>query len=168
MLPLLIVGPRGVIVQASPAADVLLGSTVGRSCDRALQAGDAQGRALCNPGCATAMTRDVVAGRDESEVRIRGRACRLVCTPMGSSTVIAILPTELTKPDRKCAPIGPLTAREEEVLALVAEGMTSRCIAEQLGIRPATVRTHVEHAREKLGAHTRAEAVARSIALRRA
>ena len=54
-----------------------------------------------------------------------------------------------------------LTPREREVLDLVAQGLTTPRIANELGIRPSTVRTHVEHAREKLGARTRAEAVAR-------
>jgi DNA-binding CsgD family transcriptional regulator len=58
-----------------------------------------------------------------------------------------------------------LTPRERRVLVLVAGGKTSRDIAEELGIRPRTVRTHVEHVLRKLGVHTRAEAVARAFEL---
>lgn len=59
---------------------------------------------------------------------------------------------------------GKLTRREQESLRLVARGMTTTVAAEQLGISPETVRTHVRNAMNKLGARTRAQAIA--VALR--
>ncbi len=53
-----------------------------------------------------------------------------------------------------------LTRRELEVLRLLAEGHRQPQIAERLVISPRTVSTHIEHILEKLGAHSRAEAVA--------
>jgi DNA-binding CsgD family transcriptional regulator len=53
-----------------------------------------------------------------------------------------------------------LTARELEVLAVVREGRTNGEAAAQLFVSESTVRKHLEHASAKLGAHTRAEAVA--------
>jgi RNA polymerase sigma factor (sigma-70 family) len=47
-----------------------------------------------------------------------------------------------------------LTAREVEVLVLVAQGMTNREIAEQLGISPRTVETHRERVMAKLRIRT--------------
>src|SRR3954471_6240197 len=55
---------------------------------------------------------------------------------------------------------GQLTRREQESLRLVAMGMTTIAAAEQLGISPETVRTHVRNAMNKLGARTRAQAIA--------
>ncbi|MDT4940167.1 MAG: LuxR family transcriptional regulator, regulator of acetate metabolism [Pseudonocardiales bacterium] len=55
---------------------------------------------------------------------------------------------------------GQLTRREQESLRLVAAGMTTIAAAEQLGISPETVRTHVRNAMNKLGARTRAQAIA--------
>ncbi len=55
---------------------------------------------------------------------------------------------------------GPLTPREHDVLSLVADGLTSRRIAERLGVSPATVESHVRAAMQKLGTRTRAEAAA--------
>jgi DNA-binding NarL/FixJ family response regulator len=52
-----------------------------------------------------------------------------------------------------------LSPREREVFQLVAEGHTNREIAEQLGIRPATVETHRAHLMEKLDLHSTAELV---------
>jgi DNA-binding NarL/FixJ family response regulator len=52
-----------------------------------------------------------------------------------------------------------LTRREWEVVDLLVEGATTWGIAEQLDIRPATVRTHVKHILRKLGVHSREEAI---------
>lgn len=54
---------------------------------------------------------------------------------------------------------GP-SRREREVLTLLAMGSTDVQIAQQLGLSPATVQTHVRNAKGKLGARTRAQAVA--------
>jgi PAS domain S-box-containing protein len=50
--------------------------------------------------------------------------------------------------------------REREVLALLARGATDSQIALELELSPATVQTHVRNAKAKLGARTRAQAVA--------
>lgn len=59
----------------------------------------------------------------------------------------------------------PLTGREIEVLAKVAHGNRNQDIAAQLFISEETVKVHMKHAMEKLGARDRTQAVA--IALRR-
>ncbi len=56
-----------------------------------------------------------------------------------------------------------LTAREREVLALLAEGGSNREIAEKLGLSPKTVNRHVENIFNKLGVSSRAAAVARGL-----
>jgi DNA-binding CsgD family transcriptional regulator len=53
-----------------------------------------------------------------------------------------------------------LTAREQEILDLVAEGRTNAEIAERLWVSPATVRKHLENVYAKLGVHTRTAAAA--------
>lgn len=53
-----------------------------------------------------------------------------------------------------------LTEREREVMTLVASGLQSGDIAERLFLSPETVKSHVHNALGKLGAHTRAHAVA--------
>jgi DNA-binding NarL/FixJ family response regulator len=52
-----------------------------------------------------------------------------------------------------------LTAREREIMALVARGMSNDEIAELLTISPATAKTHVSRAMVKLGARDRAQLV---------
>jgi DNA-binding CsgD family transcriptional regulator len=55
---------------------------------------------------------------------------------------------------------GALSARESEVILLVAEGLRNNEIAVRLSLSEETVKSHIRHGRVKLGAHTRAHAVA--------
>jgi LuxR family maltose regulon positive regulatory protein len=58
--------------------------------------------------------------------------------------------------------VEPLTARELEVLGLLAAGAPNRAIAEQLVVTPETVKKHLSHLFDKLGAANRTQAVARA------
>ena len=50
-----------------------------------------------------------------------------------------------------------LTARELEVAALVADGLTNQEIAQRLSVAPRTAETHLENIRQKLGFRSRAQ-----------
>jgi PAS domain S-box-containing protein len=73
-------------------------------------------------------------------------------------------------PDQAVAMIGSrtaareidLTAREIEILRLLAKGSTTKSIADQLHISRTTVNNHVQHILCKLDAHTRLEAIRRA------
>ncbi|BCN46821.1 DNA-binding response regulator [Prescottella equi] len=67
--------------------------------------------------------------------------------------------------DRMRRPDQALTAREAELLSLLAEGLTNKELGKRLFISEATVKTHLAHIYAKLGVESRAAAV--SIALRR-
>ena len=57
----------------------------------------------------------------------------------------------------------PLTAREIQVLELLAEGLPNKAIAERLGISDQTVKFHVASLSGKLGAANRTDAVRRAV-----
>ena len=59
----------------------------------------------------------------------------------------------------------PLTARELEVLALLAEGASNKAIARRLGISAHTAKFHVASLMEKLDAVSRTDAVAHAARL---
>ncbi|GAC1350462.1 MAG: hypothetical protein NVSMB27_33210 [Ktedonobacteraceae bacterium] len=93
-----------------------------------------------------------------------GRAMTLeqVCVARGPVTIPEPLPTSqpAAPPQEKSLPSSPdgLTTREVEVLRLVAQGLTSAQIAEQLIIGLATVNFHVRSIYSKLGISSRAAA----------
>src|SRR5690242_3284757 len=64
------------------------------------------------------------------------------------------------RPGGQMNPLGGLTAREQEVLRLLAAGRTNREIASELFIAPQTASVHVSNILAKLGAASRTEAAA--------
>ncbi len=60
-------------------------------------------------------------------------------------------------------PVEPLTAREVQVLELLAEGLPNKAIAARLGISDQTVKFHVASLSGKLGAANRTDAVRRAV-----
>ena len=79
---------------------------------------------------------------------------------------LVVLPSEALEGAPRAAVAGAavppeaLTAREAQVLALLAEGLVNKQIAARLGISRHTVKTHLGALFHKLGVTTRAEAVA--------
>jgi DNA-binding CsgD family transcriptional regulator len=63
-------------------------------------------------------------------------------------------------PDSRRGHGAPLSGREREILGLLAAGESGAQIAEALVLSPETVRTHIRNAMSKLGASSRAQAVA--------
>ncbi len=63
--------------------------------------------------------------------------------------------------------VEPLTARELEVLRALTDGLSTPEICERLFIAPNTLRTHVQNIMGKLRVHSKLEAVAFALALRR-
>ena len=85
----------------------------------------------------------------------------------GSLITPRTIATLLDKRRSMDAQLESLTSREKEVLRLMAEGISSRDIAQRLGISYTTVRTHIRSLGSKLGVHSKLEAIvkARELAL---
>ncbi len=60
--------------------------------------------------------------------------------------------------EQETNPFAELTPRETEILGLLAEGLSNKAIARQLGISDGTVKLHVKAILRKLGVHSRVEA----------
>jgi len=81
----------------------------------------------------------------------------------GGSALDPNVVSQLPGRSRRHDPLDDLTAREREVLVLLAEGRTNRAIAERLRISEGTVKYHVKNVLRKLRARSRADAVARHL-----
>ncbi|HXF56794.1 MAG TPA: response regulator transcription factor [Actinomycetota bacterium] len=77
--------------------------------------------------------------------------------------LVVALADELSAAKERDRKAETLTAREIEILQLLAFGHTNKDIAEALFISPDTVKTHLEHIFEKLGANDRTAAVAEAL-----
>jgi DNA-binding NarL/FixJ family response regulator len=78
----------------------------------------------------------------------------------GETVLAPVVADRLLARLRNPAPM--LSARELEVLRQVAQGRSNREVAKQLFVTEATVKTHLVHVFEKLGADSRTGAVARA------
>ena len=158
VIELLNVDREGVITDATPGAKKLLGDVVGAKCWETVRALGSDGHEICREGCSVELCSEHHASSEHKGVEVRTHAGRLVCSQLSDGVVVVLNLDEIPRdPGEKLSP------REREVLSLVSKGFTGPEISEHLKIRPATVRHHVESAREKLGACTRSEAVARAI-----
>jgi CRP-like cAMP-binding protein len=70
------------------------------------------------------------------------------------------LPATRPSPRGRASAFAPLTPREREVAALIAQGLTNREIAAVLVVTERTAATHVEHILSKLGLRSRAQVAA--------
>ncbi|MFG2643470.1 LuxR C-terminal-related transcriptional regulator [Streptomyces sp. NPDC048370] len=95
------------------------------------------------------------APREELFAAVRAAAeGRTVLSPAVASRLVSRVRTPAAPVDES------LSAREREVLELVAKGTSNRAIAVELFISEATVKTHLTHIYAKLGVKDRAAAVA--------
>jgi DNA-binding NarL/FixJ family response regulator len=85
-------------------------------------------------------------------------AAALLAVARGLSVLDGGLARQFLRPPA-AAPEEPLTPREREVLALLAEGLANKAIAARLGISEHTAKFHVNAILGKLGVESRAEAI---------
>ena len=120
-------------------------------------ASGAEGRSLGLESAQTVPLEGTVYGDVLRTQRVDVRAAadgRSVLSPAVASRLMTRVRTPAAPADT------PLSAREREVLVLVARGTTNREIAAELFISEATVKTHLTHIFAKLGTKDRAAAVA--------
>ncbi|MFT4196862.1 MAG: response regulator transcription factor [Pseudoxanthomonas sp.] len=109
----------------------------------------------------------VLKERDDLEVKLAIRSVLQGGAPIDPFVARRILQT-LVRADADAAPapqtpaavrMGPLSAREVEILTYVARGFTNREIAEQVYLSRYTVECHIKHIYRKLAVGSRTEAV---------
>lgn len=111
----------------------------------------------------------ILVGSEAERARLRARLPE-DCIVVGEEATLAharvsgraadafVLPTIRPRALTGAPPPEPLTMREREVLALLAEGLPNKRIAARLGISAETVKSHVATICAKLGASNRTEA----------
>ena len=169
------------IVSWGPAAEAMFGhasaAALGRRLQDLLDGRDLFGNRVCHDACwlRDALGAGETVRRYELDTRhAEGHRLRVVVEVQPSAGrshgwTYRFLPDR--RADRRRAPAPPapdhrplepsfvLTQREHDVLRLLAAGNDTPEMAHQMGISATTVRNHIQHLLEKLGAHTRLQAV---------
>ena len=146
----------GTVVAQNACARGLMANGLGQPCWEVVGGlSDADGLP-CEKGCVRALIQGGVEHTRHTRVTYRGQHHHLTCVPIKDHAVCILNGEASSTPE----PWQLLTAREQQVLRLLADGETSPSMALQLGVSESTVRTHVERMRVKLGVNNRAHAVA--------
>jgi LuxR family maltose regulon positive regulatory protein len=98
------------------------------------------------------------AGKLLAEFEVPGAGPRIGVSPVAGSRATQANPQLETL-------IEPLSEREVQVLALIAEGLTNREVAQRLHVSLSTVKVHTYNMYGKLDVHSRTQAVVRARAL---
>ena len=182
--PAFAVDAEGKIVAWNSAAKTALGysrrNALGQFCFKVICGKDVVGNQVCQRECL--VFRSLRERKPVRRFRMRVRAgaghyvqaeCTTLCI-LGSTREVTVIHLLRLWPGRGRNPVSQprcgdtrglqraapsLTPREMEVLRLLAAGRSTRQMAEDLCVSPATVRTHVENVLGKLQAHSRLEAV---------
>jgi len=178
----------GSIVLWNAAASQLLGhaarAVIGRKCWEIFDGSGAGGERLCCEACPvmrTAASGEPVRRLEMASRTLAGRPLRLEISTLSGHggqpprllvvhlfRAVPLGPEPSVGVGRRACASGPadrapaLTRRELEVLVLLRDGGSTRSIAGHLHVSRATVRNHAQSILEKLGAHSRLEAVAQA------
>jgi PAS domain S-box-containing protein len=161
-IPSYLIDPTGVIRWLNPAAGRLVGDVEGRQLTSVVAPEETRrAREL--------FARKVLGSTDPTDSSV------VLLSENGQRTAVELSSVALTRGDHVVGVFGQvsdvveepqphpelhLTPRQAEVLRLLERGRTTMQIAEELHLSRDTVRNHIRHLLQALGAHSRLEAVA--------
>jgi PAS domain S-box-containing protein len=165
---------RRVIVDANPAAVRLLGRPRAEIVGQPMWAFVAGGPLMSKEQWASALGEGRFSGEveivapDGGRIGVQWAASTETVTGQRLVLVVAMSTSRWGPRFRRDANgeggAGALTARQREIVGLVALGASGPEIADELHISHDTVRTHIRNASSKLGARSRAHLVAKALA----
>ena len=171
---MLLTDDRRLIVEANPAALRLLGRDRDAVTGRPVWAFVADGPLLSDEEWGRALAAGRYSGEaemlaeDGSHVGVQWAASVETVTGRRLVLLVAMSTSRWGPRFRRGGDAGEgtgsLTARQREIISLVALGASGPEIAEELHISHDTVRTHIRNASGKLGARSRAHLVAKALA----
>jgi LuxR family maltose regulon positive regulatory protein len=97
----------------------------------------------------------------EIQTRLLTYANKLLEAFADNASQLAVTNPPVNSPVLHSSPVDPLSARELEVLRLIAEGLSNDAIAQKLFLSTGTVKVHLKHIYGKLAVNSRTQAIAR-------
>ena len=156
-IPAVVVARKdGTVIAQNAPARRLMGPGAGEMCWDVVGGLKETEGLPCQPHCVGRLLAEGLDRTQRADLKLAGREHRLTCVPV-DDTVVCVLDRDAEHdPDE----FQLLTAREQDVLSLLADGDETQAVAKKLDVSESTVRTHVEKMRAKLGVRTRAALVA--------
>ncbi|MAG34023.1 MAG: hypothetical protein CL908_24350 [Deltaproteobacteria bacterium] len=156
-IPAVVVARKdGTLVSQNATARRLMGSGVGKLCWDVVGELDGAEGLPCEADCVGRLAAEGLDRTQRADLKLAGRDHRLTCVPVDDMVICVLNSGAEHDPDKWQT----LTAREQDVLTLLAAGDETPAVAKKLEVSESTVRTHVEKMRTKLGVKTRAALVA--------
>lgn len=156
-----IAGRDGVLIAQNKAARRMMGPGTGKYCWDVVGKLEGAEALPCRRGCVGELLACGVDSSSQVRFELKGKRHHISCIPV-NGVVVSMLGTVSSEAPNA---LQSLSARERQVLRLVANGDNTSSVATRLGISESTVRTHVEKMRSKLGVNTRAAVVAEGFRL---
>ena len=161
-VPAYVLDRDGRIRWLNPAAVQLVGDVVGHPLTEVVSMDPGRARAIFERRLAREQEGDhtvEVHGPDGEPTR-----CEISSVPLGGGhRAVGMFGLAVRRDPRREYPTdSPLTRRQHEVLLMLAEGISTRSIAETLFLSEETVRNHVRQILARLGANSRLAAVAKA------
>jgi len=179
------------IVIWNKAAEKLFGfkaeSVLGKRCWEVLCGRDVFGNCFCDEDCAVQHMARQKKAINRFQMEVRQQSGALLLASFSILVVPGVRPSRFTlvhlfqpvdhsaEPHASARhppagapappPVAPtsLTGRETQVLRMLSEGVSTQEIAEMLFISLSTTRNHIQHILQKLGVHSKLEAVAAAL-----
>ncbi|WP_276122477.1 LuxR C-terminal-related transcriptional regulator [Pararhizobium qamdonense] len=135
------------ILQENPDQKIIM-LTVSETTDDVMSALSKGAKGYVLKGVGSRILADSVRSVDAGDTYVSPSLSARLLSDMSSSAALA----------KRGNPIDDLTNREQEVLNLVAEGLSNKRIALRLGVHEKTIKQHMTHIFAKLGISNRTEA----------
>ncbi|MEE9279534.1 MAG: LuxR C-terminal-related transcriptional regulator [Myxococcota bacterium] len=158
-IALVVARADGEVITQNDLAVKLMGPGIGQACWEVVGALQNAEGLPCTRGCVGQLVESGLGRSRRAQFAVKGQRFDLTCIALDGRAICLLSPRLLARRWER------LTPREQEVLRLLADGETTSSLATRLELSESTVRTHVEHMREKLGVHTRTALVARGFRL---
>jgi DNA-binding CsgD family transcriptional regulator len=159
--PVVCAGGDGTVISQNKPARRMLGSGTGKYCWDVVGKLEGAEQLPCRKGCVLELLAVGMDCSQHTEFKLAGKRHHLSCVPVNGVVVCMLTPMGCEAPNF----LESLSPREQEILALLADGETTASAADRLGVCESTVRTHVERMRSKLCVNTRAAVVAEGFRL---
>jgi DNA-binding CsgD family transcriptional regulator len=150
---------------------------VGRPCWEVIAGRDDEGGLVCHSGCSRArivregrcLPAKVLHARTSAGRRRISLDTIAAQGDEGTLFIHIMRDAPVLEPEQPAGSPGPapqLTARQRQILQLLAQGKPPKLIARELGVMETTVRNHIRLLFLALGAHSQLEAIARARSFR--